>query len=145
MYEDQYLSYFKRKLRFIESEYYENGHDKYLKEFGYNGDLDVKDVKDDKVMEEYQNSKISICSFISFDLFFKENLMSEKYPFIKRQTFIYEVCDRYDENSIFFNENGNFYRRFIIFDPINKNYFLPRSYSCIDFSIYALNIKPKTL
>ena len=50
MYEDQYLSYFKQRENYSEQDYYEMDYDEYLDEFGNNGDLDVKDVKD---LEEY--------------------------------------------------------------------------------------------
>ena len=58
--------------------------------------------------------------------------MSEEYSFIERLSVIYELSDR--------NKYG-FYRRFIIFDPINKNYFIPDNNYDIDNDIYALNMK----
>ena len=55
--------------------------------------------------------------------------MSKEYPFIKNQSVIYEICDR---------DKYDFYRRFIIYDPINKNFFLPDNDYNIDNYIYAL-------
>ena len=153
MYEDQYLSHFKQKGNYYEREDYEMDNDKYMDEFGDNGDLDVKDVKD---IEEYLSSENSIYNVdkeslvddrrllnrgdkISFDDYinensnrkkthlnpkikyvnkncnrftsFKENLMSKEYPFIKTKKVVYEICER---------SNGDFYRRYIIYDPVNS-------------------------
>ena len=49
--------------------------------------------------------------------------MSEKYAFIQRSNVIYELNGRGEDKD-------EFYRRFIVFDPINKNYIIP------DFKYY---------
>ena len=128
-------------------------YDEYVDEFGDNGDLDVKDVKD---IQEYQANKNFIFNKESGGLnidriepdlnpkvkyfkvycdkysYFKEEFMSEEYSFIKRLSVIYEICNR---------DKYYFYRRFIIFDPINKNYFIPDNNYDINDYIYALNMK----
>ena len=148
MYEDQYLSYFKEE-NYLEHKHYEMGDDKYLEKFGHNGDLDVKDIKDieefgrngDLVVKDFKgigelglNVDLDFLSFVNCfkKISIKENLMTEEYPFIKRLSVIYELCDR---------DKHDFYRRFIIFDPINKNFFLIDGNYGVDEYFFALNTK----
>ena len=76
MYEDQYLSYFKEE-DYSEEDDYIMTDEEYLKEYGSKGDIDVKDVENLKKEEDFCTGS-----------FFKENLMSEEYPFIERKKVI---------------------------------------------------------
>ena len=98
MYEDQYLSNFKEKNNYSEEDDYIMTDEEYLKEYGNKGDLDVKDVEN--LEKEY------FCK----GSFFKQNLMSEEYPFIERKKVIYEICERKKDIS----------RRYLIYDPVNN-------------------------
>ena len=98
MYEDQYLSNFKEKNNYSEEDDYIMTDEEYLKEYGSKGDLDVKDVEN---LEKEDFCKGS---------FFKQNLMSEEYPFIERKKVIYEICER----------EKNLCRRYLIYDPVNN-------------------------
>ena len=98
MYEDQYLSNFKEKNNYSEDDDYIMTDEEYLKEYKSKGDLDVKDVEN--LEKEY------FCK----GSFFKQNLMSEEYPFIERKKVIYEICER----------EKDLYRRYIIYDPVNN-------------------------
>ena len=95
MYEDQYLSHFKK-----ESYSEENDYKMIDDEYGNKGDLDVKDFENLKK----QDYKYSI------ENLFKSYLMSEEYPFIQRKKVIYEICER----------EKNLYRRYLIYDPVNN-------------------------
>ena len=97
MYEDQYLSNFKEKNNYSEDDYIMT-EEEYLKEYKSKGDLDVKDVEN--LEKEY------FCK----GSFFKQNLMTEEYPFIERKKVIYEICER----------EKDLYRRYIIYDPVNN-------------------------
>ena len=95
MYEDQYLSYFKQKGNYSEREYYEMDYDEYLDEFGDNGDLDVKDVKD---IEEYQASKNFIFDDKESGKLNFNRIKPDLNPKVK---YFKATCDRYS----YFKEN----------------------------------------
>ena len=101
MYEDQYLSYFKKEC-YSESddEYYSESDD----EYGSKGELDVEDIK------KKEKEKDEECFFNHVN-FLKEILMKEEYPFIQRKKVIYKLCER---------EAKYFYRRYLIYDPLNN-------------------------
>ena len=122
MYEDQYLSHFKEKYNYSERDDYAETEDKYLKEFGSNGDLNAEDVE--KLKRE-QNYEI----YVVKDNSLKEIFMSEEYPFIKRKKVIYELCER---------KKKHFYRRYLIYDPLNNFCSFYISKDIFDNYIYGL-------
>ena len=108
MYEDQYLSNFKEKNNYSEDDDYIMTDEEYLKEYKTKGDLDVKDVEN---LEKEYFCKGSLSKlFFKKESSFKQNLMSEEYPFIERKKVIYEICEREKDLS----------RRYIIYDPVNN-------------------------
>ena len=108
MYEDQYLSNFKEKNNYSEEDDYIMTDEEYLKEYGSKGDLDAKDVENLE-KEEKEEEDFLIGSFLKVGSF-KQNLMSEEYPFIERKKGIYEICEREKDMS----------RRYLIYDPVNN-------------------------
>ena len=104
MYEDQYLTHFKEEYNYSEHDDYKMTEEEYLKEFGSKGDLNAEDVEN---LKREQNYEISVVE----DNSLKEIFMSEEYPFIERKKVIYELCDR---------EAKCFYRRYLIYDPLNN-------------------------
>ena len=59
----------------------------------------------------------------------KEILMMEEYPFIQRKKVIYELCGR---------EQKYFYRRYLIYDPINNFCSFYQPEDIFDNYIYGL-------
>ena len=140
MYEDQYLTHFVQKENYREEEHYEMGDEEYLNKFCNNGYLDVKDVKyleeypEEEYMKNFFRDKDGNFSYkvyyLNYEIFdsFKDFLMSERYPFIETLDVIYEISSRNTEK---------YYRKFIVFDTINKNYIIPKLDNFLDNEVCA--------
>ena len=97
-------------------------------------DSDSDSDSEDEIIKEYYKNRnprynlnlIYKIKYLTYKRFvsLKENLMSERYPFIERSNVIYEISKQYSSSYL----NILFYRKFVLFDPINKNYFIPYYY-----------------
>ena len=117
MYEDQYLSRFMEE--YVEDEIYKN-----LEKNSSEGYIDVEDVEN-LIKKEKEKEKFSFFN----GGFLKQTLMSKEYPFIETKKVIYEICDR---------DKGYFYRRYLIYDPINNFCSFYPFEDDFDYYIYGL-------